>query len=137
MADPVFGLTATAAKQVGKVVRDALRTLPPTGRRTRRVIKGGGGGGNRVMFQVVSFDPEEGIATCVVLMKPCGGTVPLMDEDSMIEVYDPTACYFSGEDAESLPDRRGWADYMESLTAVEPYLPCFWCVSALCCQDVL
>ena len=43
MADPVFGLTATAAKQVGQVVREVLRTLPPTGRRTRRVIGGGGG----------------------------------------------------------------------------------------------
>ena len=43
MADPVFGLTAPAAKQVGKVVREVLRTLPPTGRRTRRVIGGGGG----------------------------------------------------------------------------------------------
>ena len=43
MADPVFGLTATAAKQVGQVVREVLRTLPPTGRRTRRVIGGGAG----------------------------------------------------------------------------------------------
>ena len=41
MADPVFGLTATAAKQVGQVVREVLRTLPPTGRRTRRVVTGG------------------------------------------------------------------------------------------------
>ena len=41
MADPVFGLTATAAKQVGHVVREVLRTLPPTGRRTRRVVTGG------------------------------------------------------------------------------------------------
>ena len=43
MADPVFGLTATAAKQVGQVVREVLRTLPATGRRTRRVIGGGAG----------------------------------------------------------------------------------------------
>jgi hypothetical protein len=43
MADPVFGLTSTAAKQVGQVVREVLRTLPPTGRRTRRVIGGGAG----------------------------------------------------------------------------------------------
>lgn len=41
MADPVFGLTSTAAKQVGQVVREVLRTLPPTGRRTRRVVTGG------------------------------------------------------------------------------------------------
>ena len=41
MADPVFGLTATAAKQVGHVVREVLRTLPPTGRSTRRVVTGG------------------------------------------------------------------------------------------------
>ena len=41
MADPVFGLTATAAKQVGQVVREVLRTLPATGRRTRRVVTGG------------------------------------------------------------------------------------------------
>lgn len=43
MADPVYGLTQTAAKQVGQVVREVLRTLPPTGRRTRRVVGGGGG----------------------------------------------------------------------------------------------
>jgi hypothetical protein len=43
MADPVYGLTQTAAKQVGQVVREVLRTLPPTGRRTRRVIGGGAG----------------------------------------------------------------------------------------------
>ena len=41
MADPVFGLTSTAAKQVGQVVREVLRTLPATGRRTRRVVTGG------------------------------------------------------------------------------------------------
>lgn len=41
MADPVLGLTSTAAKQVGQVVREVLRTLPPTGRRTRRVVTGG------------------------------------------------------------------------------------------------
>lgn len=45
MADPVYGLTSSAARQTGQVVRQVLRTLPPTGRRTRRVIGGGGGGG--------------------------------------------------------------------------------------------
>lgn len=41
MADPVYGLTPAAAKQTGQVVRQVLRTLPPTGRRTRRVVNGG------------------------------------------------------------------------------------------------
>jgi len=55
MADPVFGLTATAAKQVGQVVREVLRTLPETGRRTRRVI-----GNNRSSGGIYSNNGDSG-----------------------------------------------------------------------------
>ena len=44
MADPIHGLTTRAANQVGQVVRKVLRTLPETGRRTRRVIGNNRGG---------------------------------------------------------------------------------------------
>lgn len=95
-------------------------------------------GGKRVLFQCVGYDPEEGVATCVVLFKTCGGDVPDIDDLNQIEVSDPSACYFAGEDEESLPGRRGWADYMESINPTAgSYNNCFWAVSALCCQDML
>lgn len=46
MADPIHGLTTRAANQVGQVVRKVLRTLPDTGRRTRRVVGNSSGNSN-------------------------------------------------------------------------------------------
>lgn len=44
MPEPVYGLTAGAAKVLSQVVDKHRQVLPPAGRRTRRVLESGGGG---------------------------------------------------------------------------------------------
>jgi len=143
MADPVYGLTSTAAKQVGQVVREVLRTLPPTGRRTRRVIGGGGNNCTNIRFQILVADAVTRTALCVILSRPygCGiASVPNTVSDGYaIEVCDPAGCFLNDPE-EVLVGRDGWAHYMEPIPGstwcqdgtydLQPE----WQVYSLCCQ---
>jgi len=94
------------------------------------------GASARVIFTILFYDDYTGIATCGVTHTLCSGDIPdheVIEGVTVIYVEDPTGCFFSGEDSTSLPNRKGWADYVVSLS--DPYEACFWAVSNLCCQE--
>lgn len=88
----------------------------------------------RVIFQIVAYQEYSETAYCSVGYSLCNGSVPGRDAvTDLITVTDPTGCFFSNEDANSLIGRLGWADWVRSYPGEESN-ECFWAVSSLCCQ---
>lgn len=101
MTEPVFGLTAGAAKVVRSMADTHRQRLPAVGRRTRRVWpKGGRGGSPVIRFQVIETNCDRCSAVVRVLswpkgQKPTGDTDDYDYENDQLRVWDMTDSFFN------------------------------------------
>ncbi len=88
---------------------------------------------HQVSFVIDSI--TDGEATCTVVLSLCGSaTIPEMDSNGKIIVFDTLGCLFD-EEEEALEGRRGFASYMSNFHTAgeEDEIYCAWVCTGLCC----
>ena len=102
------------------------------GQRHRRLypVNAGSGGGIEVRFEVVSVDsgadPKSAVVE-VLSTDASRSSVPTIDEDNEITVYDKAGCYITSPYA-SLVGQKGYARYMKNVGSDDKE----WEITQLC-----
>ncbi len=146
MPEPVFGLTAPAAKFLGEMADEHRQRLPAVGRRTRRVSAPGGSSEGDIFFKPKAIAPDFGFSCDAVIADvvraPCKSSVRVGDEVIVIDSspnfgINPNGYFRMPEDV-LFVSAYGWAGKMQSYDSEQYELglgSCVYIVKSMICVE--